>query len=153
MIYKDSAALPAALFNEVQLLEMIYAGAPLPQVLDRVCTALDVQVGNVMTVVLLRDDEEHTLHTIAENAAEFGLHAFSCTAILSPTTEFLGTLELYCCFRRTPNLDEEKLIQRAAHLAALAIQQHYRRMDREYFSLDGNGVGRRSFRQGPPSNS
>ena len=153
MIYKDSATLPTALFNEGQLLELIYAGAPLPQVLDRVCTALDVQVGNVMTVVLLPDDEEHTLHTIAEDAAEFGLHAFSCTAILSPTTEFLGTLEMYCCFPRMPNSEEEKLIQRAAHLSSLAIQQHYRLMDREYFSPGRNGAGRRSPRQGPPSNS
>jgi GAF domain-containing protein len=147
MHQKDSDSSRTRLFNEAQLLELIYAATPITQLLNKICNALDVQVGNVVSLVLFPEDEEHTLHTIAENAVEFGLHAFRCTAILSPNAELLGTLETYCCFPRIPNPEEEKLIQRAAHLSALAIQQHNRQMNREYFSRDRTGARRNSSRQ------
>jgi hypothetical protein len=141
------------LAGEGQLLEMIFEGAELPQILDRVCTALDLQVGNVISLVLLPDDEEHTLHTIEESAAGFGLTAFSCTPILSTDDEFLGTLEMYCCFSRAPNLGENVLIERATHLAALAIQHHNHTMDAESCSPDWNGSARRSPHEPPPSSN
>jgi hypothetical protein len=59
------------LAGEGHLLELISTGAPLPQILDRACTALDVHVGNVVSPVLFQNDEEHTAHTIANTAAEF----------------------------------------------------------------------------------
>ena len=109
MYRQKSDNLRTLLTGEGYLLELIFAGAPLPQVLDKVCTALDLQVGNVVSLVLFPDDEEHTLHTIAQSAVEFGLSAFSCTAILSPSAEFFGTLEMYCCssarFRPTMKTD------------------------------------------------
>jgi hypothetical protein len=145
--------LQTLLAGEGQLLEMIFEGAALPQILDRVCIALDVQVGNVISLVLLPDDEEHTLHTIEESAAKFGLTAFSCTPILSTEDEFLGTLEMYCCYSRTPNLGESVLIERATHLSALAIQHHNHTIDAESRSLDWNGTARRSSREPPPSSN
>lgn len=140
------------LAGEGQLLEMIFEGAALHQILDRVCTALDVQVGNVVSLVFLPDDEEHTLHAIEESAARFGLSAFSCTPILSAEKEFLGTLEMYCCFSRAPNLDERALIERATQLAALAIEHHNHDMDAESCFLEWNSMARRSPRE-PPSSS
>jgi hypothetical protein len=43
----------------MQSTELIYAGAPLPQVLDKVCPVMDVKVGNVVSLVLFPGDEEH----------------------------------------------------------------------------------------------
>lgn len=153
MYRQKSDHLQTLLPGEGHLLELISAGAPLPQVLDKVCTALDLQVCNVVSLVLFPDDEEHTLHTIAQSAVEFGLSAFSCTAILSPSAEFFGTLEMYCCLPRRPTPDENKLIERAAHLAALAIQQHIRQLDIECFSPEEDGVTYKGPRQGPPSSN
>ena len=139
------------LVGEGDLLELISVGAPLPQILDKVCAALDMQVGNVVSLVLLPNDEEHTAHTIANTAAEFGLSVFSRTAILSPNEELVGTLEIYCCFPRTPSASEDRLIQRAAHLAALAIQHHSHGRDSGNFSLHWNGTIGRGSRGAPPS--
>ena len=150
---QESENVQTLLAGEGQLLEMICAGAPLAKILDRVCSTLDVQVGNVVSLVLLPDDEEHILHTFALSAADFGLTAFSCTAILSASAEFLGTLETYCCFPRKPNLTESELIERAAHLAALVIQHHNDKMESEDWFLDWAGAaGRRSFEEPPSSN-
>jgi len=153
MYRQKSDNLQTLLAGEGHLLELIKAGAPLPQVLDKVCTALDLQVGNVVSLVLFPDDEEHTLHTIAESAMEFGLSAFSCTAILSPSAEFFGTLEMYCCLPRRPTLDENKLIERAAHLAALAIQHQIRRLGIGSFSSEEDGVTYKGRRLGPASSN
>ena len=149
----ESDNLQTLLAAEGQLLDLISEGAPLEHVLDRVCTALDVQVGNIVSLLLFPDDEEHTLHTIARSAATLKLTVFSCTAILSPSQEFLGTLEIYCCFPRMPTARERGLIDRAAQLASLAIQSYKREMDAEGWPLDWTAVARRSPCEGPPSNN
>jgi len=151
MYRQESKNLQTFLTGEGQLLELISEGAPLPEVLDRVCTALDVQVGNVVSLVLFPDDAEHALHSIEQSAARFGLSAFSCTAILSPTGEFCGTLEIYCCVPRKPNLSERGLIERAAHFAAVAIQHYKEDVQAESCSLDWNGATGGSPHEGPPS--
>lgn len=153
MYRQEPDNLQTLLAAEVQLLELISEGAPLPQILDGVCTALDVHVGNVVSLVLLADDGEHALHAIARSAAKFGLSAFSCTPILSTQEEFLGTLEMYCCFPRQPSFTESGLIQRAAHLAAVAIEHYKHDVDGESCSLDWNGGASRSPQQGPPSSN
>jgi len=153
MYRQGSDNVQTLLAGEGQLLEMISAGAPLPQVLDRVCAALDMLVGNVVSLVLLADDGEHTLHTIAHSATKFGLTAFSCLAVLSPSGEFFGTLETYCCFPRKPNLNESGLIERAARLAALAIQHYNHEMEAEDWPLDWTGAtGRRPCEEPPSTN-
>jgi hypothetical protein len=153
MYHQESDNLQTLLAGEGQLLEMISAGAPLPQILDRVCSTLDMQVGNVVSLVLFPDDQEHTLHNIAQSAADFGLSAFSCTPILSEDEKFFGTLEMYCCVSRVPTVGESELIDRAAHLAALVIQHHNHELEAEDWSLDLNGATRRSSCEGPPSSN
>ncbi len=153
MYRQESGNMHTLLAGEGHLLELISSGAPLPQVLDKVCTALDVQVGNVVSLVLFPDDEEHFVHTIANTAAEFGLSVFSRTAILSPSEELFGTFEIYCCFPRTPAPSEDRLIQRATHLAALAIQHHYHGRDPGNFSLHWNGAIGSDSREAPPSSN
>jgi len=151
MYRQESDNMQTLFAGEGQLLELIVEGAPLQEVMDKLCTALDVQVGNVVSLILFPEDQEHTLHTVAQRAAKFGLSPFSCTAILSPSEEFFGTLEIYCCFRRKPDLSESKLIERAAHLAALAIQSYNHDVEADSRSLDWNGAEGRSPHERPPS--
>lgn len=139
------------LAGEGQLLELISEGAPLPQILERVCSTVDIQLGNVVSLVLLPDDAEHTLHTFERSAVTFGLTPFSCTPILSTEAKFLGTLETYCCFPRQPSLSESDLIEQAAHLAAVAIQHFNLDVRAESCSLDWNGARRGSPHEEPPS--
>jgi GAF domain len=152
MYRQESHNVHTLLAGEGQLREMISAGAPLPQILDRVCTALDVRVGNVVSLVLLPDDEEHTLHTTAQSAAKFGLTAFSRMPILSPSEEFFGTLETYSRFSREATRNERASIERAAHLAALAIQRYNDEVERDD-SLDWTGATGRRHHERRPSNN
>jgi len=137
--------------GEGRLLKLISRGAPLTDVLDALCASLNLQVGNVVALVLLSDDEEHCLHTIEQCAAQCGLFVFCCTAILSPSEELLGTFEVYCCFPKIPNLSETKLIERATEIAALAIQRHNQERDSESFPFHWKGAMGRGLREEPPS--
>jgi hypothetical protein len=148
---QESDIIQTPLVGEGHLVELISTGAPLTHVLDKLCTALDVQVGDVVSLVLFSDDDEHYVHTIAQKAAQFGLFLFCSTAILSLSEELLGTFEMYCCFPRSPNPSESKLIERATHLAALAIQCHNYEQDSESFSLHWKDAIERSSREGPSS--
>ena len=138
-------------FGEGHVLELISTGAALPDVLDKICTALDVQMGNVVSVVLFLDDEEHFTHKIARYGAECGLTVFSCTAILSQSDELLGTFEIYSCLRRGPTENETTLIERATRLAALAIQLCDHAPDSESPSSPGRDTPGRRSREEPTS--
>jgi GAF domain-containing protein len=120
------------LAGEGHVLELISTGSPLTLVLDKVSTAFDLEIGNVVSVVLLADDEEHSTHLIAQNAALFGLSIFCRAAVVSPGGELLGTFEVYSCTLRSPTPSESKLIERATQLAALAIEN-------DNHDLDSNG--------------
>lgn len=139
--------------GEDRLLELISAGTPLAQVLNKLCTALDLQIGNVVSLVLLPDDEEHAVHTIERSAVDFGLFVFCCAAIVSPDEELLGTFEAYSCLPRGPTPSECKLVERAVRLAALAIQRQHNQRDSGSFPFHSKGVMGRSPRNMPPSNN
>jgi hypothetical protein len=147
---QESETIQTLQFSEGHVLELISTGAALPDVLDKICIALDVQMGNVVSVVLFLDDDEHFTHTIAQYGAEFGLSVFSCTAILSQSDELLGTFEIYSCFQRGPTRNENMLIERATYLAALAIQLYDHAPDCESPSLTWRGTLGRSSREEPP---
>lgn len=112
------------LAGERHILELISLGAPLPGILNKLCTAIDVQIGNVVALFLLPDGDENHLCSVTESAIQVGLHLFSSTDILSCDKTLLGTLEVYGCDPRRPTSHEYKLIQRVVHLAALALQRH-----------------------------
>ena len=107
---------------EEQLLQSISARAPLPEVLNGICSALDRQVGNVISLILLPEDDPTDLVPTALNAAFFGLYAFCSAGIVTENGEFLGSLDMYCSVRRTPSPMEIQWIERAKCLAALAIK-------------------------------
>ena len=80
---------------ENSILELISTGAPLPGVLNNLCAALDLQIGNVVSVILPADDQD--LPTITHNALQFGLHVFWSASIPLRNEDVLGSLQMYCC--------------------------------------------------------
>jgi hypothetical protein len=110
--------------GERQIVELISLGAPLPGILNKLCTAIDFQIGNVVSLVLLPDEQNHDLLSIVQLATECGLSVFSSRSILSSDRSLLGTLQIYCCDQRRPNPYEAQLITRVIHLAAVALQRH-----------------------------
>jgi hypothetical protein len=119
----SDAATQCLLWAEEEILLSISSRAPLWEVLNGICTALDCQIGNVVSFVSLPADDAEELATIARNAALFGLFVFSSEGIVAENGELLGSLEMYCCASRCPSASESELIERAMCLAVMAIQR------------------------------
>ncbi len=109
--------------GERQVVELISLGAPLPGILNKLCTAIDLQIGNVVSLISLPEEQESHLCCITESAVRFGLNPFSFTRILSRKKKLLGTLQIYCCDQRRPAPAEFQLIERVIELAAIALQR------------------------------
>jgi hypothetical protein len=107
---------------EEQLLQSISTDAPLPEVLNGICSALDCQIGNVVSLISLPGDDASDLAEIAMNAALFGLYTFCSEGVVAENDELLGSLEMYCNVPRSPSASEFQLIERAKCLAAIAIK-------------------------------
>jgi hypothetical protein len=110
------------LTSEEKLLQSISARAPLPEVLNGICGALDCQIGNVVSLVSMPGDDGIELATIAMNAADYGLHIFCSGGIVTESGERLGSIEMYSVGPRCPSPGEYQLIERASCLAAIAIK-------------------------------
>ena len=108
---------------EEQLLHSISARMPLPEVLRKICRALDAEIGNMMSLISLPDDDATGLAAIAKGAALFGLYKFCSATVVGGNDEVLGSLEMYCRVPRNPFLREVQLIERATCLAAVAIRR------------------------------
>jgi len=109
--------------GEEQILQSITAGVPLPELLNRICSALDCEIGNVVSLVSLIDDDPATAATMAGNARHFGLYSFCSSGVISANHNLLGTLEMYSCDPWRPTCLELDLIERATCLAAIAIER------------------------------
>jgi hypothetical protein len=112
------------LVAERQIVESISLGAPLRGILNQLCTAIDLQIGNVISIVFLPDEQEYDHFSITHVATQFGLKVFSSTRILSGDKSLLGTFQIYCCEERRSTLHESGLIGRVIHLAGVAFQSH-----------------------------
>jgi len=110
--------------SEEQLFQSISGRAPLPKVLHQICDALDSQIGNMISLISLPNDEAAGVAAIASSAKLFGLHKFCSVGVLGGNEEVLGSLEMYCSVPRHPHLREVQLIERATCLAAVAIKRH-----------------------------
>jgi hypothetical protein len=108
--------------GEKAILELISLGAPLPGVLNKLCVAIDLQIGNVISIIL--SGEDHNLPAAVQNALQFGLHVFWSASIPLRDEQVLGSFQMYCCISRGPSPLELQLIERVTHLAALAIRGH-----------------------------
>jgi GAF domain-containing protein len=111
------------LTGERQILELISLGAPLPSILNKLCTAIDLQIGNVVSLVLLPDRDENHRCSVSRSATQVGLHLFSSTGLYSRDMVFLGTLEIFGCDPRQPTQCECQLIELAVHLAVIALER------------------------------
>lgn len=111
------------LVGERQIVELISLGAPLPGILNKLCTAIDLQIGNAVSLVLPPDEQDKDLLSITRLATECGLCVFSSRSILSSERSLLATLQIYCCDQRRPTPHEAQLITRVVHLAAVALQR------------------------------
>jgi hypothetical protein len=107
---------------EEQLLQSISASAPLPELLNGICSALDCQIGSVVSLISLPEDDAIDLAAIAVNAEVFGLHIFFSTRVAGESGEELGSLKMHCSVPRSPSAREFQLIERAKCLAAIAIK-------------------------------
>jgi len=107
---------------EEQILRSIALRAPVPQILNEICTALDRQIGNTVSLISLPGGDVTDTAQIARNAALFGLHIFYSGGIFGECGEELGSLEMYCCAARDASSHELQLIERAACLAATAME-------------------------------
>jgi hypothetical protein len=110
---------------EERLLQLISNRTPLPKVLNEICSALDCQIGSVVSLISLPGDDAGELAAIAMNATLFGLHTFCSEKIVAENEELLGFLEMYSGMPRCPSSDEAQFIERAKCLTAIAIQLHH----------------------------
>lgn len=109
---------------EEEILQSISCRASLPELLNRICSALDCQIGNVVSLISLPQDDSSKRAAIAKSAALFGLHAFFSEDIVAENDELLGSLAMYSCVLCIPSLAEIQLIERARRLAAIAIERY-----------------------------
>ncbi len=136
---------------EEQLLQSISARAPLFEVLDRICSAIDSQIGNMVSLISLPGDDVTDHAAIARIAALFGLHVFCSAGVVAENDELLGSLEMYCCVPRRPSAREFQLIERATCLAAIAITRHNEAGHQGYCGVEGNWPVRGSVLEWPVS--
>jgi hypothetical protein len=107
---------------ESQILRSIAVRAPVPLILNEICTALDCQIGNMVSLISLPEDDVADTAEIARNAALFGLCIFFSGGIFGEGDEEIASLEMYSCTARDPSSHEIQLIGRAACLAAIAME-------------------------------
>jgi hypothetical protein len=125
--------------DEEQLLQSIPARTPLLEILDRICSAINSQIGNMVSLISLPGDDVVTDHAaIARIAALFGLHAFCSAGVVAENDELLGSLEMYSFVQRRPSAREFQLIERATRLAAIAINRHNEAGHHGYCCIQGN---------------
>ena len=110
--------------TEEQILQSISARAPISRILSEICTALDCQIGNTVSLISVQDDDASSASVVSRSAVLFGLHIFFSGVVGAESGEDLGSLDVYCCVSRKPSPREFQLIERAVCLAAAAIKRH-----------------------------
>ena len=136
--------------TEQQILQLISARAPVMQILDEICFALDCQIGNIVSVVSLPDEDSLGVAEIAQNAALFGLYGFFSAAIAADSGRQFGTLDVYSCLQRRPSPWELQLVGRAVCLAAIAVGRRTEARDRDHCRDHEDRIMRR-FVPPPPA--
>ena len=123
--------------TEEQILQSISARAPISKILNDICNALDCQIGNMVSLISMPDNNASSGAEVSHSVALFGLYSFASAAIGAENVEGLGILEMYCCVSRRPSPRESQLIERAVSLAAVAIKRHKETIDGGNCRVDG----------------
>lgn len=134
---------------EEQILHAISARAPVSDILNDICIALDCQIGNMVSLISLPDDDATMVVEVARSAALFGLHAFCSEGIVAGNNEVLGSLEMYCTVPRRPSANEVELIERAKCLLAIAIKRDTDTIHNGRDSASESPSGPENIRSGP----
>ena len=146
-------AVPCLLRREEEILNSICAGEALPKLLSRICTALDCEIGNVVSLVSVLGDNALDFVAIAENAKQFGLYTFCSVGVIADNGEPLGILDMYSCKPKLPSPWEWKLIERAGYLAAIAIERENERAPGRNALASEIQLTRESFEKWPESSN
>jgi len=110
--------------SEPQILQSISDRKPVPQILNEICSALDCEIANTVSLVALLKLDTVSAADAARSAARFGLYVFFSTGIVAENGEILGSLEIYCCYDQCkPSPRELQMIERAACLAGIAVER------------------------------
>jgi hypothetical protein len=110
--------------TEEQILQSISARTPVSRILNDICNALDCQLGNIVSLIRIPEDDAISASEVSCSAALFGLHIFFSGVIGAESGEDLGSLDVYCSVSRIPSARELQVIERAVCLAAAAIKRH-----------------------------
>jgi hypothetical protein len=108
--------------GEEHLLSAIASRASLRGILNGICSALNSQIGNVVSLIARSGNDGWDVGEGSLKAALCGLHMFSSESILAEDGEVLGNFEVYCSVSRKPTHNESQLIKRASCLATVAIK-------------------------------
>jgi hypothetical protein len=136
---------------EGQILQSISARAPVPEILNDICAALDCQIGNMFSLFCLPGDDAIDAFELARNARLFGLSIFVSVGIFAQSGEELGSLEMYSCDPRDPSPCELRLVDRAVCLAAIAIDRELAVGHPPYWHLPANRTPRANVLKWPVS--
>lgn len=136
---------------EEKIIQAISARAPVPETLNEICSALDCQIGNSVSLISTSTGRDTSAAGTARTAARFGMHVFSSAQIIGDLGEEVGSLQTYCRDSRTPSANELQLIERAIHLAALAIIREKKAVHRANSRIDENRPVRRRVLEWPVS--
>jgi hypothetical protein len=136
---------------EEKILQSISARTPVPGILNEICCALDCQMGNMVSLISLPKDETASVAEIARNAELFGLYIFFSAGIFARSGEKLGSLEMYCCVPRNPSRGEIQLVERAACLAAIAIESDVKESHQADRGISEKGPARANVLRWPVS--
>jgi hypothetical protein len=108
--------------TEEQLSQRIATRTLLSETLNEICSSLDQDIGNVVSLILPCDGSAADREGIAGSAAHCGLHTLCSEGIFAQHGELLGFLEIYSCVARDASAEEFQRIQRAKRLAEIAIK-------------------------------
>ncbi len=136
---------------EGQILQSISARAPVSEILNDICAALDCQIGNMVSLFCLPGDGAIDAFELARNAGLFGLSIFVSVGIHADSGEALGSLEIYTCDPRNPSPYELRLVDRAVCLAAIAIDRDLAVGHPPYWRVAGNRTPRANAFKWPVS--
>src|SRR5437773_11208741 len=102
---------------EERLLQSISARTPLLEVLDRLCCAINSQIGNMVSLISLPGHDVTDHAAIARIAALFVLHAVCSSGVVAEHVGLLGSLEVQGCEPRRLAAREFRLVKRAPCVA------------------------------------
>lgn len=149
--HRADEEVPYTSSSEERVLRSISSRVALPKVLNEICSVLDCQIGNVVSLISLPGDDAGDLAAIAKNAALFGLYTFCSEGVFDESDKLLGFLEMYSSVARRPNAIEFQLIERAKCFAAIAIKRHGEASEESNCGMQGSGSARGRLLEWPVS--